>query len=104
MEKKFVEYNGIKVMEGWPELIEAAQTEKTYAINGVVYARIPYGSEKNDWGAAEHPCHDCAVVKGQLHVESCEVERCPACGGQAFNCGCEYEGVDDALEAQSENG
>jgi hypothetical protein len=28
MEKPFVDYNGTKVIEGWPEKIEAAQSEK----------------------------------------------------------------------------
>ncbi len=95
MDKKYVEYNGTKVIEGWPEEIEAAQLIKTYMIGGIEYQRVPYGKEDEDWGADDHPCGDCAVIKGQLHVQSCDVERCPSCGGQAFSCDCEYEGDDD---------
>jgi hypothetical protein len=94
MEKEFVEYNGTQVIEGWPEKIEAAQVETTYVIGGMEYQRIPYGQEEDDWGAETRPCHDCAVIKGQLHVPSCDVERCPACGGQALSCDCDYEGDD----------
>jgi hypothetical protein len=52
-----------------------------------VWPRIPYGSEPDgDWGADEQPCHDCGATKGQLHATGCDVERCPACGGQIMMC------------------
>lgn len=95
MEKKFVEYNGTQVIEGWPSKIEAAQDETTYIIGGIEYRRLPYGQEGDDWGADSHPCHDCAVIKGQLHVPGCDVERCPSCRGQALSCDCDYEGDDE---------
>jgi hypothetical protein len=44
--------------------------------------RVRYGSEGEDWGAAEYPCRDCNVVSGQLHHWFCDVARCPDCGGQ----------------------
>jgi hypothetical protein len=83
------------MIEGWPERIQAAQLQPTCSIAGVQYQRIPYGSETDDWGADSAPCHDCRVVKGELHVPSCDVERCPACGGQAISCDCDYDDAED---------
>jgi hypothetical protein len=95
MDKKYVEYRGTQVMEGWPEKIRAAQKKRSYVIDGVEYRRIPYGKEDGDWGADDHPCGDCAVVKGQLHVPGCDVEHCPVCGGQVLSCECGYAGDDE---------
>jgi hypothetical protein len=98
MAKKLVEYNGTHVIEGWPEKIVAAQRLTTYVIGGAVHPRVAFGDEEEDWGANCGPCHDCAVKKGQLHVPGCDGERCPACGGQAISCDCDYE--DDDLLAR----
>ena len=92
--KIFVTYQNVRVIAGWPEKIKEAQSQLTWRINGKSYQRIRYGAEQDDWGAEIHPCHDCAVVKGQLHVHGCDVERCPVCGGQVISCDCKYEGVD----------
>jgi hypothetical protein len=34
------------------------------------------------------PCHDCNAPVGGLHHPGCDMERCPACGGQAIACEC----------------
>lgn len=95
MEAKFVEYNGVQVTEGWPEKIIFAQSKTTDIIGGIEYPRVPYGEEAVDYGADNHPCGDCAVVKGQLHVPFCDVEQCAACGGQALSCDCDYGDEDE---------
>jgi len=90
-EKRFVVYHGTRMIEGWPERIEAAQGQLTYRIAGKDVQRVRYGDEKEDWGADERPCHDCRVIKGQFHVSSCDAEECPVCHGQSLTCECETE-------------
>ena len=34
-------------------------------------------------------CHDCHVKEGEYHIEGCDWERCPKCGGQYISCGCD---------------
>jgi hypothetical protein len=65
-------YRGVSMIEGWPEKIQAAQTIVTCEINGTEVPRVRYGDEEDDWGADKRPCHDCGVLKGELHVEGCE--------------------------------
>jgi hypothetical protein len=33
-------------------------------------------------------CGDCDAKPGDLHAEGCDIERCPACGGQRISCDC----------------
>ena len=89
-EKRYVIHNGVRVVEGWPERIEAAQEEPFYWISGQKFERVRYGAETNGWDAAK-PCHDCAVVKGQLHVLSCDAEQCPKCREQCLSCDCVHD-------------
>lgn len=66
----------------------ASQRVRALLIGGREFARIPFGSERDDWGADRGPCGDCRVRKGQFHVLGCDVEHCPRCGGQLIFCGC----------------
>lgn len=71
-------------IEGWDERIAEAQLQREFVIRGRRFKRIPYGSERPPWRGAT--CGDCYVKRGQLHVVGCDIERCPACGGQAIMC------------------
>jgi hypothetical protein len=88
-EKKYVIYNGVKVVDWWPQKIETAQQTTTCILNGKGFERLRYGSESEDWGADRHPCGDCAVLKMQFHVEGCDIEECPSCGDQMISCDCD---------------
>jgi hypothetical protein len=89
------------------EYIES-QKLKTIVIKGKRYKRVKYGSEiildengkpfcdqkgiPYDWAkmTEEKSCDDCGVLKGQYHVEGCDIEICPKCGGQYLSCGCRH--------------
>ena len=88
---KLVDYKGHPVAEEWLPKIEAAQKQTHALIGGKEYERIRYGSENPPW-SGDH-CHDCAVIRGEYHVPSCDVERCPACGDQAIGCDCDWDSV-----------
>ena len=74
--------------KGWSARIAAAQRKPTCWKNGKEFERIRYGNEKDDWGAADHPCGDCGARRDEYHVPGCDVERCPSCGGQMISCDC----------------
>ena len=94
MSGETIDYRGARVTPDWPERIQQAQRQTTCRPNGVEMSRVKYGDETDDWGANEGPCHDCAVIKGEYHVEGCDVERCPACGGSRW-LGCECDWPDE---------
>lgn len=60
--------------------------------DGKVYSRIRYGDEQHEWGSER--CHDCGAAVGHFHHLNCDVEECPACGGQLIGCDCDIEYAD----------
>ena len=79
-----------------------SQDEKTAMLSGKRYRRIRYGKELIRTDAPDDfkalwaevitlPCHDCGVIRGELHLDGCDMERCPRCGGQYFCCHCRVE-------------
>jgi len=91
MGEDWVFFRGRLVPPDWPDQLRDSQLRTTCRPNGIEVPRVPYGDEAEDWGASDGPCPDCAAIQGELHARGCDVERCPACGGQLwFGCECEW--------------
>ena len=92
----------------WIDDYSQSQKEKTVVFAGKRYRRIRFGTEpiprdasdnfKTIWAEViTRPCHDCGVVAGELHLDGCDMERCPRCDGQYMCCDCRIE--QDGVEA-----
>lgn len=94
-EIEYEEYNGHLVAKGWPRQIEEAQYQ-TMSLVTAAFPRLRHG-EETLWEKEERlelpPCHDCGCLKGQFHVHGCDMEECPACGGQSISCGCDHRAI-----------
>ncbi|MCU0727612.1 MAG: hypothetical protein MUE73_17780 [Planctomycetes bacterium] len=97
MTEEMVSFRGMRVSADWPRRLRDAQLSTTCRRNGVEMGRVRYGDERHAWGAERRPCHDCAAARGEFHVPGCDVEECPACGGQMLG-GCDCEWPDDEEE------
>ncbi len=76
----------------------ACQQDMTTArsCTAAVEGRVPYArfrDFKDGTPLMELPerCHDCGVAVGGYHHALCDMEDCPACGGQAIYCGCDTD-------------
>lgn len=82
---ELVKFRGQEVASFWPKKLEHAQSITHYIAR---VPRIKYGNEDNGWDPGDMPCSDCGAMKGEFHVPSCDVERCPVCSEQALGCNC----------------
>jgi hypothetical protein len=79
---KRVVYNGVEMIEGWPERIEEAQKLLNYSIEGVLYPRVPYGAENDDWDADRVPCHDCRASRANCTCLRATLSSAPPAEGK----------------------
>lgn len=59
-------------------------------IQGKIYDPIKIG-DHGDWYESnpDCTCGDCGRKYGEQRMPQCDIERCPACGGQMLSCECE---------------
>ena len=72
-------------------------------IQGKLYEPIKVG-DAGDWyeGKPDKTCGDCGHKYGEAHMEGCDIERCPACGGQMLSCDCgPVYAVEDDVDRQT---
>ena len=69
-----------------------------------VSSPVKIGGEDLDpvpFDSGGYRCGDCKIADGGIHHPGCDMERCPACGGQLISCGCLSEDdQDETSEAE----
>ncbi len=92
--EEIVYFNEVFMPKDLRDEIVDEQTKPTLIIDGKEYLRIRFG-DADEWTDIDlnysvHPCHDCGVIKGQVHLLDCDMERCPRCKEQLISCECSY--------------
>jgi len=72
-------------------------TNAAICIDGESHLPIRYGSEPGS-RRTKRRCGDCNVLPGEVHHHGCDIERCPACEGQAIWCDCLWAGEEHLAE------
>lgn len=87
--EEIVYYNSIFMAKELKDEILEEQLNTHITIDGTEYQRIKYGDPEEyanfELGLTPYfsrPCGDCSVIKGQVHLTGCDIERCPKCGDQ----------------------
>jgi hypothetical protein len=65
--------------------------ETPIIIEGRTYRPIRFGEELSSF-RPNRRCGDCNALPGRVHHHGCDVEQCPACGGQCLGCDCVWAG------------
>jgi len=94
-EDEIVYFNNLFMSRELKDEILQEQANTHITIDDVQYRRIRYGDleeyDNFDIGSTPYfnqPCHDCLVIKGQVHLLGCDMERCPKCGRQLLGDDC----------------
>ena len=58
--------------------------------DGHHFDMIPFDGEHGR-RTSDARCGDCGVLGGGWHHPGCDLQDCPACGGQLLSCGCRFD-------------
>lgn len=105
--KDFYVYRGIefskKELEKFKKEIKTnSEYNYYYDENDNVFPRIKFGSEEDGaFSSNDKYCPDCIAKLGEYHMDLCDIEQCPKCGGQLLSCDC-IKGMCYIEEAEKE--
>ena len=69
-------------LEMLDEETTSCPANRSVAFAGHTFVTVPYAPDE------PHRCHDCGIAAQGKHHPGCDMERCPACGGQLISCFC----------------